>query len=438
MSHKKSLYLILSFCLIISFSMVTYAVSPISYIPLETDSSILQLNDKFAPALSTFDNSLSLVDTEATSIDFIANLTAAGDAYDSLMKSFYQSQPDAQKYNPNVYTVSGITEDGFPDVYAGAYINRDLNLVVMLTEDSIANARSLSAGENTILRATGTDELIFSSAEFSYSTLVSLMDDVYQYLKTGRNGKDGFYIVHFALDDYNNRVLVGLSSNTVACRTAFESIIGNSAAFTFETANAAGYELTSSLNPGSGFAGGSAGFRAKAYTMRGYVYGFVTAAHCATPGFPVYDSNNNIIGTASRTLYQQEGNIDAVFVETKMDFGQIIQNSGGEILKSGIDANLAQGHPIAKSGKKTGNTTGTVLYISEGFGWDDVIYSDFAVSDYSCDNGDSGGIVYSTRTGSNWIAGICQGRYAVFKDEKVRAFFCKAVNITPAFNLSLY
>lgn len=106
------------------------------------------------------------------------------------------------------------------------------------------------------------------------------MNDIYQYLKSGRNGKDGFEIVYYFLDDYNNRVLVGLASDSEKCCVLFKNIIGNSDAYTFKSARGSGFEFnTNLLSPAGPLDNGSIGFRARKYENGSYTYGFVTAAH---------------------------------------------------------------------------------------------------------------------------------------------------------------
>lgn len=154
-------------------------------VPLETNADILQLNDGSGPILlDTYSND-ALVDTEIMNIELENNLAIAGEAYDSLMKTFYNAQPDSQKHNPDIYTVGGISAEGFPRTFAGAYINKNLDLVVLMTEDTIQTKATLAYAEDTILQATGTDQLIFSTAEFSYSDLVSLMSCSYKSISIG-------------------------------------------------------------------------------------------------------------------------------------------------------------------------------------------------------------------------------------------------------------
>lgn len=274
------------------------------------------------------------------------------------------------------------------------------------------------------------------------------MDDIYQYLKSGRNGTDGFQIVDFSIDDFNNCVCVGLASNTSESQTAFNQVIKSSDAIIFKYSDPGGFELTgsSALYPGSAISYGSAGYRVKKLEVRNgtlvAVPGFITAAHLyeaeCSKGNNVNVLHDNVVcGIARADVWKYGGKVDAVFVETDVYFGQIIANTSST-LYSEIDTALAQGHPVSKSGMKTGVTSGVVKNISRGFVWDNKIYTDFGVSNYNSDKGDSGGIVSSIRTGKNYIAGICQGRYTDQTDGKLYSFFCKASNINSALGVTLY
>lgn len=151
-------------------------------------------------------------------------------------------------------------------------------------------------------------------------------------------------------------------------------------------------------------------------------------------------------GYARSDLHQLEGNLDAVFVATyglegtDWVFGDRIYYSEDEYLRSGIDTNLAQGNSISKSGRKTKVTRGIVEYSSGAYDYDGEHFFDFGVANYDASNGDSGGIVYTTRSGNNWIAGIHTGTGFLTEpdDNRLHAVFCKAINITPTFGLSLY
>ena len=221
-----SVMLLASVCnfLVVATNEVT--IDGFTYKQLETDPSVLQVNASSAAALPYSSISNSVVNDKL-------HLANAGNAYDNLMTSFYQAQTNTE-LNAGHYTVNGIGAAEFPDTYAGAYINKDLDLVVLMTEDKITDTQSIYAAQKELSCASGSDEIIFAAAEYSYSYLVSLMDDIYQYLLTGNNGNDGFRIVTYALDDFENRVIVGLSDTSLKNVEAFKKNVSDSAAIEFE------------------------------------------------------------------------------------------------------------------------------------------------------------------------------------------------------------
>ena len=170
--------------------------SPMQYKPFETDPRILQLNTSDKYALRMDD-----IAFDAKTLD--SKLSVSTDAYDTMMRSFYESQATTEKYKKEVYTVSGITAEGFPEFFAGAYTNQYLDLVVLLTEDSITTSLDVSYAQEAICTAAGTDNIVFATAQYSYRTLVSLMNEIFQYVECGRNNSDGFGIVSYSLDDFN-------------------------------------------------------------------------------------------------------------------------------------------------------------------------------------------------------------------------------------------
>lgn len=412
---KRFFAIALSICMLTTFS---YAIDPSTqYIPLETNANILQLNTGEIYEARTIDSGVDAITLEE-------NLNVSADAYDNMMRSFYNSQPDTEKYKTDEYTVAGITAEGFPEVYAGAYTNKNLDLVVMLTEDTTTNASAISAGQDTIITATNTDDIIFSTAQYSYRTLVSLMDDVYQYVKSGKNGTEGFNVVSYALDDYNNRVIVGLENVSVNTINRFNAVVTDSPAIDFVEVETQAVTDDTTLKPGLGTNMGSIAFHIYKYENNKYVEGFVTAAHCYDPGDPV-KVNGTTVADAHSTAWQESGNMDAVFcvMRSGHSFSNTISYIGGT-LRDGIDANLSQGHPVTMVGRSTQGSDGTVQTISYGYTIEGISFYDLAGCNYSRQGGDSGGIVVSTRTGANWIAGVHKGSGGGY------SAFSKAINIT--------
>lgn len=421
---RQILAVALSVCLLTTFS---YAIdASAQYIPFETDPDVLQLNTGGISGGSAVAASVESINVTTRE----ENLNISSDAYDTMIRSFYNAQPATEKYKVGEYTVAGITAEGFPESYAGAYTNRNLDLVVLLAEETTTTARSISNGQETITAAANTDDIIFSTAQYSYRTLVSLMDDVYQYIENGNNGDDGFNIVSYALDDYNNRVIVGLDNISVSAINAFKATVTDSPAIDFVVVDTDDISDDTTLKPGLGTDMGSIAFHIYKLENNEYVEGFVTAAHCYDPGDPV-KVNGTTVADAHGTAWQYGGNMDAVFcvMRSGHSFSNTISYIGGT-LREGIDANLSQGHPVTMVGCSTEGSDGTIQTISYGYTIGGVSFYDLAGSNYTRQGGDSGGIVISTRTGTNWIAGVHKGTGGGY------SAFSKAINITPGLDLT--
>ena len=431
---KKCLSIVVSLAMVFVLALPVFALvenqgtaADFPITPLETDHEILQLNQS---------SEIMSAARAADAVDRAANLAQTEQAFDSMMRSFYDAQEQTQE---DTYTVNGIASDGFPASYAGAYVNEDMNLVVLLAESEISTTAALASSEAAIAQATGEESVVYASAKYSYRELVSVMDEIYQYTKLPEDQMDPrFSVVSYGLDDYNNCVTVGLEALNPESIAAFQEVVCDSAAITFEFAEPMEFYLT--LNPGiridnqdSGTYG-SLGYRCSTTLNGKTVYGFVSAAHCFDTGDAVGVVNSTVATATSKR--QLGGKMDAVFcqVTSGNSVGTTIA-SGGGTLKNGVDANLAQGNPISKSGISTGITSGTVTKISVSIiesdtntQVTDVIFS----ADLTAAHGDSGGIVYSTRTGSNYVAGIITG------GNSSGSYGSKAININTGLGLSMY
>lgn len=397
-------------------------------VPLETDPNVLQLN-----TASSTESTRSA--SYRDSADAVLEQTTQ--AYDAMIRSFYEAQPESQKYTDDSYTVSGIAESGFPDFYAGAYVNQNQNLVVLISDDHAGTAASLAASEQMIAAAAGSSDLIYASAAHPYSELVSIMDDIYQYQTLSAEQKDPrFTVLSYYIDDYHNCVSVGMEHIDAESIAAFREVVCDSDAVVFEQADE--IELLTTVNPGSGYtnastgATGSIGYRCRTTINGSTVYGFVTAAHCLETGeYAAVVLDNVALATAKR---QFQGNMDAVFCRMVENHSTGTTISiANETLRDGVDVNLAQGHPISKVGIKTRLTSGTVTSTSSSYIYDNINFTDMLYSEnLRADHGDSGGIVYSTRSGANYIAGI------VSAGNSSRTYCTKAININTTLGLSLY
>lgn len=134
-------------------------------IQLETNPDILQLND------GSNANSLTLEESE-DNFRRQEKLEKATCAYNSMMSAFYENQPETKKiYSEDRYTVNGISAEEFPDSFAGAYINSNSDLVVLVPENKTENINDLSSAQSDILKATNSEDIIFASANIPIVSL---------------------------------------------------------------------------------------------------------------------------------------------------------------------------------------------------------------------------------------------------------------------------
>jgi len=403
--------------------------------PLESNLNKLHLNKR---AYITLDDRMG------------SNLANSETAFNTLLKSFYEAQPEDQKLKEGHYSVSGITKEGFPEYYAGAFINTDLNLVVLLTESMINSDHALAADELGIEVFAESNGIIFSSAEHSYRQLVSLMDDIHKYMMLPAREKDTrFCIYSFSIDDYNNCVIVGMKDIGEENIAAFKETVSNSKALRFykDEQNIP----FSVLNPGqeidSGTSGASMAFRATIYENNTTKYGFVTAAHVTYKGADV-KVNGTTVGTTHNSKYSLQNNstMDAAFVLLKD--GWSVSTSlahSGTTLTSAIDMNMAQGTPVVKYGQAnqtnnySGRVSGTITSMTHAFtlripvynSYNDYYLYDMIQASTKGQTGDSGGLLISARVGVH-IAGVtCSGN-------SDSTSFTKAINITSGLGLTLH
>ena len=413
---NRFLSLLITLIMVFSLSSPAFAQEPSQEL-LNRNDTRLVLNTSSVP-----EDSLTLQ----------RNLENTEQAFSSLFQSFYSELSDTDHSTDDVYTVSGIPAGGFPDSYAGAYVNQDLNLVVLLSENSINSQNSLVESQRALSSAADSS-LIYTTAKFSYNDLVSAMNDIHQYHLTG-NVTDSnalFSIKYFAIDDYNNCVTVALDDTSASSIESFKDLVSDSPVIRFICDTSTDTTEDLSLRPGGAIDMGSVAFRIYKQQGTNFIQGFLTAAHCYDVGDTVYVGSTAVADASSSRQYG--GNMDAVFcpIRSGHSVGTSIAYIGGT-LRNAIDANLAQGHPVTMVGQTTQGETGTVQSISYSYTYspNNTYFYDLGAANYSRDSGDSGGIVISTRTGSNYITGVHRGAANSY------SLFSKAINITTGLNLT--
>lgn len=417
---KRFLALLLIPILMLQLSLTASATQAISHYattPLTYDDKILALNESSSPTDSPVLQN---------------NLEKADQAYSNMFQTFYSSLSDGEKYKEGVYTVSGIPAGGFPDSYAGAYVNSDLNLVVLLSSDTIKSRVSLAASQKLLSDAADSSSLIYSTAQYSYNDLVSAMNDIHQYhLNKGDDSTLAlFNIKYFAIDDYNNCVIVALDDISSSAINSFKSLVSDSPVINFILDTSDNQSEDTTLKPGGAIDNGSVAFRIYKQVGTNYVEGFLTAYHCYPFAKQVFSGTTIVADT---DVGQASGNMDAIFciLRPGHSVSTTISYIGGT-LRNAIDVNFAQGDPVTMVGQSSRGTTGTIKNSSYAYTYraTNTYFYDLGAADYDRQSGDSGGIVISTRTGYNYIAGIhrgVDGQYSIFT---------KAINVTTGLGLT--
>ena len=435
-------------------------------------------------------------DSELTSAQ-LEKENAANEAYTNLLESFRATAPAVQtrsdgRENANMsdeasttYTVDGIPAGGFPDYYAGAYMNANHELVVMMTDNA-------AASKSAVRSLSQSSELNFRTAEHSYADLVRCMDEITQ---GWSSGSAEFAPIQYAyIDDFGNRVVVGVKELSdeylellrarlkyfdamvfTECGDMAEAITPESTTVNCNMDNIASVKssnlitcssvlykyglnsIPSGSYPSEQF---SFGFKAKRTTGGVTQYGFVTAGHAMNKTeFAFVDSTNpnyECIGECVLSTQMSTYQYDAAFVSVQSSklarlSSTFSVNGGLNRITSTSTRTAAQGSTIYKCGGKTNETYGPVLSssfsLNAGTG---ISYMDVGVAAYFSKPGDSGGLVYSVASSTAYpvgihVAKIPAGIFAlgssagndVVSDEGNFKIYCKIRNVLGILNVSL-
>ena len=363
----------------------------------------------------------------------LARQAVASEQHSRLLESFLMAsgKPAPETANNGELTYSGLTAEQYPPEYAGAYINANGDLVVMVTE---GYENRVSAFK----QAARTNALIYQTAKYSYSELLKIMDKAFPFLG---NNEYGFELVSTAVDDYNNCVTVSLKVLNESAVDSFKQFVSDSSAIVFRQAEGEA-TMETSLNAGTKAQNldvllpdgtpnsASIGFRCRRSVAGGYQDGFVTAKHFANTGDRIA-SNSTQIGscTLSYDVY------DCAFVNVtnaNYTISNTIGNTGKYLMVVGYAA-ITQGANVYKYGIATYEKNGQILNSSANVSVGIYTRPDCFISNYKSLEGDSGGTVYRPGMSSDqMLAGIHLGRADGY------AYAAKASNIVNLMNLTRY
>ena len=323
----------------------------------------------------------------------------------------------------------------YPDYYAGAYLDDDGELVVLMTEE-----KAVLENQELVISKTGNQNIITKTAKYSYRHLTDVMNTINTYMEDKTGDKALLASVKtWGLYDDKNCVTVTLQGLTDEKIELFRKEIVDSPAINFEESNG-GIELTQTLKPGqrirSSIGSESIGYRCFRLLSNGTKqYGFVTAAHGAPINSPIYyGTSSSKIGVV--TARQFSGSVDASFVHItneNFDISNSIDGTADTLYPGG--SLPAVGTYVHKRGYVTGTTSGKVLSTNVS-GQDlqtGVTITNLTRTNMKCDHGDSGGIVFSYSGNYTYIAGIVHG-----KDSADHTYYVKQTSIRNGLNLYPY
>lgn len=318
----------------------------------------------------------------------------------------------------------------YPEYYGGAYISEKGNLVIYIHGDQ-------EKGMRAVIATIGSGNIEFKKAEYSYSNLTAIMDDLNELALRRKDPAILESLTSFSLLDKSNEVevqLIGLNDQKMEM---LNKAVSNRPGITFkESTGRVKAEIT--MNPGcevsrnASMAGsGSIGFRAKRNSDG--KLGFVTAGHAILVGETAYYSGGTAVGTCVNS--QQSGTVDAAFVTINTPASDDASNTlcGTSNLLSVSTTLPGVGTTVNKIGQSTGATSGTIISTNVSvIGSTGSTITNMTSANYTSAGGDSGGPVYTyiSSSGTRPTAGIHMGASGSTR------YFTKASNILSTFGLS--
>ncbi|WP_040198099.1 hypothetical protein [Candidatus Soleaferrea massiliensis] len=149
------------------------------------------------------------------------------------------SQEEANRQYNQIYQQLPDRSISYPPYYAGAYIDENNQLVVLVTEEGLAE-------KETLKKITGNDDLQIRLAAYSYGYLQSLMDDIQAHMPEHViDDGQSLLITSAYIKDDQNCIMVSLNNLTDENISKFKQDVSNSPAIRFEEGGC--FEFTSAV-----------------------------------------------------------------------------------------------------------------------------------------------------------------------------------------------
>ena len=325
----------------------------------------------------------------------------------------------------------------YPNYYGGSYIEPDGNLIIYIVGDSIY-------GTNAIKSITTNPIVKFKCCEYSYQSLINVLDEIYEAVKTAPKtvAKN---VTAFGLNQKMNCVNVCLADISESRIDEFKQIYNNPSV-SFLQMNEVEYQSTN-VYPGNKLclssstcnSYGSIGFRVREKSGSKRT-GFVTAGHVIDKGESCFVDRNNVGLCVSSEIYGAKADAAFIVAEKTTTLQNYINGDTNAVLSTKTDQ-PGEGTLVNLWGAQSGHTWGyisnTKYYITKG---GVVVTTDLVAAEYPSDEGDSGGVIYTyiSSTGIRYTVGIHLGTASDPKTGKSYSIYSKADNVLNMFNLERY
>lgn len=332
----------------------------------------------------------------------------ADNVYD-LQKSKMEAMSLADNLNSSFE--SSITKSSntvYPNYYGGNYINEEGRLVVLTVGDTIEFM-------NRIKTRVISDNFELEPCLYSYNYLLTTINNLNIFFDTieGKKMLQELSISAFGLLDNKNQVFVDIKDLNSDKINQFKNKIMDTPAIIFRNTDfECSTHLASDIHPGGPLyttstvnnnKGGSFGYRVKSRSTG--AQGFVTCAHVMkTQTAPVYYGLAEKIQIGNCVKLINNGDLDGAFCQvTNNGFTLSNQAAFGAQLSTSIQT-LSVGADVLMDGRTTNRrawgvvqaTNVSVSFKDKETGLYTPLYKGLTQTDYECQEGDSGGVVYST------------------------------------------
>jgi hypothetical protein len=325
---------------------------------------------------------------------FLSNQDSSNEAYNKMLQAF----ADERGCQLEAY---------FPDYYAGAYIGKDGELIILTKDASENDLASLN-------KVCGVEKIEYLTAKNSYNELIEVKNilssrgDIIMKDKTFDSTA-----LSIGIRDNYNKIFIGISD--LDNKELIEYLTKDIDPSLYKIYKISALQECGNYYPGDyidATFGGSAGYKAQ-LTINGVVkIGFITAAH-VTDGSNVYSGWPHLFNKIGNTIVEQNsGSVDAAFVELTGSNTFTNQVEGYNIT-AGVSVIPATGSTVYKIGSQSDITSGIVYSnINESWWFIDgawVEFTNLCETSVSCIEGDSGGLMY-TKSGTTYkVIGVIKG-----------------------------